>query len=212
MNHLTKLHLLTAALALALPAAASARPADVVIVNTAANPVSVAVTGTPTVKIDPSANEVTAKIDPSANDVDVNSSAAEPVYTKSVQKAFGASINLSASNNGVACDSFTIPAGRVIQLQSMVVGLSGPASPRAWLDFYATKTSNTALKQELEIPLRTSQTNVFAHTGQLATGFPIFGGGTFDGGGLPTSVRGCIRAAASGTNQGNLMIAGIFLD
>lgn len=154
---------------------------------------------------------VGAKIDPSANDVDVTSSEAAPLYTKPVQTGFGASISLSASNGTTVCDSFTIPAGRVIQLQTMVVGLSGPASPRAWLDFYALRTSNTALKQELEVPLRSSSTGLFTYTGQLATGFPIFGGGTFAGEGVPTNVRGCIRGPASGTTQGNLLITGIYL-
>src|SRR5207237_4472487 len=103
---------------------------------------------------------------------------------------YGDELTVSASDGAAACQQIDLAAGRVVAVDSVLVGRSGAATPRAWLELWAetSPSSNSAVATEMDIPLRSAGGSFTTFSGQLQGGFPIVGGSEFSADGRPARV------------------------
>lgn len=189
MKHLSAAALAAVAL-LAWAPGASARPADVVVTNTAADPVPVQVQGTPKVSVE--------------------SSAAAPLRTQEVIRTFGDGFRLLPGANLTVCEDVALPAGRVMQLQSIAVSATAPVTVylRVWTEMIEGG-NGTAI--ELPIALTTVTTGFFQRSGSLATPMTIVGGSEFAANGVAARPSICATAGASNSSV-SFVVSGVYVD
>lgn len=198
-----------AVVAMALPAAAGARPADVVVTNTVntvvtntvdtkvtnttANPVPVQVQGTPTVKVDTGSG---------------------PVEVREQSRIFGRTVRVSSVNGAAACTPLNITDGTWIRLDSVIVTGTGATAPTAaWVLMFSKRQDGLVEAMEIPIPLTQYSGNNGTFAGQKELGFPVAGGlpQFSTNSGEPADVRACLRSAPNVTQDFKFLFTGTYL-
>jgi hypothetical protein len=175
-----------AAAALAGPSSAFALALDVNVVNKAANPVPVAIQGTPTVALSPSGN--TVKVD---------SSAAAPVIVQPAREPFQQFVAVSSAGTE-ACDPVVVPDGKRLAIESFSAEVTGNA--RVYIRTAARRPGTSNLLRTLRVPLTPAGSD---YAGTIQT--LLHTGATSDPNGWTFEAAACIATSGGG----NVTLRGI---
>ncbi len=203
---------------LALPGSALARPADVNIVNT--NPIPVAISGTPTVKLDGTAN--TVKLDPAANDVDVTGTVGisgtptvklDPTANtvKTTHAAYAKSVLVSpATDSARLCTVVEMPESITLLERVVVTTYFSTSTPIAYLRPVVKTTVSSGNIMNLRVPLTTSEADPVSNvrSGGLDLGLlaaPVFASAEL---GQVYSMHACLSKPVGEPGQAVFVITG----
>jgi hypothetical protein len=190
------------ALVLGAAAPAAARPADVTIVNTA--PIPVSISGTPSVGISPS-----------ANDVDVNSSPAAPLRTREAAQVFADSASLNPAAGVTNCIALELATGRLARIDTALASTSGAAAPNLFLRFWTEYDSAHSVPIDIDIPVHSAVTTGAGYTwaGSASPALAVLGGTeSLTGGGVATKGQICAKAPSGNSMNAVILVSGVYLD